>query len=184
MSFSLFSQDGELPYRQIPDYAEDYRSGNVVARFIDGLGFRYYWATEGLTEKDLAYKPSKKARTTLETLQHICNLSQTIVDASQQKPTNMPLDFSALSFEELRAKTLTNIEAASKAMLGKKNKHLKKHKIIFKRNDKQSEYPYWNMMNGPIADAIYHTGQVVSFRRASGNPINPNISVLQGKLRE
>ena len=41
---------------------------------VDGLGFRYFWATEGLTEKDLAYRPSEGARTTMETLEHISGL--------------------------------------------------------------------------------------------------------------
>lgn len=52
----------ELPYKQIPEYPEQYTSGNVIARFIDGLGYRYYWATEGLREQDLAYKPSEKGK--------------------------------------------------------------------------------------------------------------------------
>ena len=26
-------------------------------RMIDGLGFRYYWSTDGLRAKDLAYQP-------------------------------------------------------------------------------------------------------------------------------
>ncbi|RMG65160.1 MAG: hypothetical protein D6722_16205, partial [Bacteroidetes bacterium] len=36
-----------LPYRAIPDYPETFTPGTTVARFLDGLGYRYYWATEG-----------------------------------------------------------------------------------------------------------------------------------------
>ncbi len=43
----------ELPYREIPDPPENYTPGTVVSRLVDGLGFRYYWATEGLREEDL-----------------------------------------------------------------------------------------------------------------------------------
>ena len=32
-------------YYQIPEYPEKYTSENVTARMVDGLGFRYYWAT-------------------------------------------------------------------------------------------------------------------------------------------
>lgn len=40
------------------------------------------------------------------------------------------------------------------------------------------------MLNGPIADALWHVGQVVSFRRSSGNPFNSKVSVFSGKVRE
>ena len=43
----------KLPYYEIPDYPETYTAGSVAARMLDGLGFRYYWATEGLNEDDL-----------------------------------------------------------------------------------------------------------------------------------
>ena len=42
------SYQGTLPYYQIPDYPSSYNAATVAARTIDGLGFRYYWATEGL----------------------------------------------------------------------------------------------------------------------------------------
>jgi len=68
----------ELPYRQIPDYPKMYTPGNVAARVVDGLGYRYYWATEGLAAKDLEYKPSEDGRCTGETIDHILGLSLTI----------------------------------------------------------------------------------------------------------
>lgn len=73
----------ELPFYSIPPAAEHYTAANSISRMIEGLGFRYYWATEGL-------------------------------------------------------------------------------------------------INGPITDAIYHTGQVVSFRRTSGNPIPKGVNVFLG----
>ncbi|HNP07210.1 MAG TPA: hypothetical protein PKN99_06270 [Cyclobacteriaceae bacterium] len=54
--------------------------------------------------------------------------------------------------------------------------------MVFQSGDKKTEYPFWNLLNGPIADAIWHVGQVVSFRRSSGNPINSKAEVLLGKL--
>ena len=64
-TYSLKAQDEleALPYAEIPPMTGDYTPGKVAARVIDGLGFRYYWATEGLTEKDLEYKPSEEGRT-------------------------------------------------------------------------------------------------------------------------
>jgi len=74
----------DLPYYQIPDYPEKFTAGTVAARVIDGLGFRYYWATESLRDVDLNYKPNDSARTTLETIDHIYGLSNVIVNATKK----------------------------------------------------------------------------------------------------
>ena len=47
-----------------------------------------------------------------------------------------------------------------------------------------SEYPFWNQLNGPIADAIWHVGQVVSFRRTAGNSLPKGPSFLTGTVRK
>lgn len=172
-----------LPYHQIPDYPEGYTSGNIVSRLIDGLGFRYYWATEGLTEKDLAYRPSEDARNTLETIEHIYSLSRAIVNAPSQRP-NVRGEREELTYEELRSKTLRNFEQASKLLLGKTEKDIADFPIIFQRGEEKFEFPFWNLINGQIADAIYHTGQIVTLRRASGNPINPKVNVFMGRTGE
>ncbi len=177
------NRNSELPYYQIPDYPEKYTNMTVAARMVDGLGFRYYWATEGLREEDLAYKPSPEARDTRHTLEHIYGLSRTIINAAKGQANEGPLDMD-ISYEEMRKNTLINIKSASDILKSSKKKDMKKMKAIFKRKDRTSEYPFWNMINGPIADAIWHCGQVVSFRRASGNPFNSKVSVFQGKLRE
>jgi uncharacterized damage-inducible protein DinB len=169
-----------LPYYQIPDYPESYTPENVAARMIDGLGFRYYWATEGLTEKDLDYTPGNDGRSTGHTIDHIYGLTLTIVNASLNKPNVFPREDEELTFEQKRARTLENIEKASQVLKDQNANTLENNKVIFQNDNGTSEYPYWNMINGPIADAIYHTGQVVSFRRSSGNPINPNIRQFLG----
>jgi hypothetical protein len=43
-------------------------------------------------------------------------------------------------------------------------------------------FPFWNAINGPLSDAIWHTGQIASNRRASGNPFNSKAQVFLGKL--
>lgn len=173
-----------LPYYQIPDYPESYSPENVAARMIDGLGFRFYWATEGLTEKDLEYSPGNDGRSTGHTIDHIYGLTLTILNASLNKPNVFPRDDEELTFEEKRALTLINIEKASQVLKDQNANTLENNKVIFQSENGSSEYPYWNMINGPIADAIYHTGQIVSHRRSSGNPINPNIRQFLGTFRK
>ncbi len=56
--------------------------------------------------------------------------------------------------------------------------------MVFKSASGTSEYPFWNAINGPVVDALWHAGQIVSFRRSSGNPFPSNVSILNGKLRD
>lgn len=185
MATNLYSQTGNspLPYHQIPDYPDKYSATTTVARMLDGLGYRYYWATDSLRTEDLEYKPSEDSRSAGHTIEHIHGLSQTVLNAIQQK-ANVPTEPEELSFEETRKRTLENFKIASEILKNSKKKDLKKFDIVFKRGDKSSSFPFWNLLNGPIADAIYHTGQIVAYRRASGNPLNSKVSVFTGKNKE
>jgi len=173
----------ELPFKEIPDAPETYTSGNIIARMIDGLGYRYYWATEGLTKEDLAYKPTKESRSLIETLQHVYGMSEMILESEKAEPSIRPKDFTVYSFEELRRKTLKNLEVASIYAKGKTATDVSNFKITYQRGDKKTEFPYWNMLNGMLSDCIYHTGQIVLLRRSNGNPMNPNVNVFTGKTR-
>ena len=183
MGVFVFSQNptvNTLPYAEIPEAPETYTAGTVVARMIDGLGFRYYWATEGLRDEDLKFKPSEEGRTTAETIDHIYGLSKVIVNAALKKE-NVREDEGVMDFSEKRKKTLSNIKTAADIM--RTAEDLTEYKLIFVRGDNTSEFPFWNNINGPIADALWHCGQVVSHRRTSGNPFNSNVSVFSGKVR-
>lgn len=170
-----------LPYAELPEVSSTYTAGTVAARMVDGLGFRYYWASEGLRSEDLSFKPSAEARTTDETIDHILGLSTVILNSALHK-VNEGNDFSELSFTEKRELTLVNLKTA--ADIFRKSEDLNQFTVVFKGSKGNSEYPFWNQINGPIADAIWHCGQLVSFRRASGNPFNSKASMFMGKLRE
>ena len=173
----------DLPYREIPDYPSEYTAGTVTARVLDGLGFRYYWATEGLRPEDLQFQPNKDGRTSLETITHIYELTGTIVNAAKSLPNDNTQPKPTLTFEEMRRKTLENVRDASELLKKLSDKEVSQLKVIFKTERGVSEFPFWNELNGPIADALWHTGQVVSFRRGSGNPFNAKASVFTGKVR-
>ena len=166
-------------YYRIPDYPAEYNAGTVAARLVDGLGFRYYWGTEGLMTGDLAYKPSEEARTIEETIDHIVTLTQILVNAVNEKPFD-GIDLKGMSYKEKRTLTLENIRMASE-LLKSSGVDLQKYNMIFTSG---GEFPFWNLINGPIADAIHHVGQIITLRRTNGNPVNQNISVLQGTVRE
>lgn len=170
----------KLPYDKIPDAPESYTAGSVVSRMIDGLGFRYYWATYGLRTEDLQYRPSKMARTSEETLDHILSLSQVVLNSALGVPNTASLP--EMTFEEKRKRTLLNLQQASAIFI--KVEDLSKFTIVFGSGDKKIEFPFWNQINGPISDALWHVGQIVSYRRASGNPFPKGVSVLRGTRTE
>jgi len=175
-------KNNNLPYYQIPDAPEKYTAGTVAARMVDGLGFRYHWATEGLRAEDLIYRPSEKGRTCGEAIDHILGLTNVIVNATTNTANDSSVKKAELSFEEKRKKTLENLKKASDIL--RASDDLTDFNLIFTSERGTSEFPFWNNINGPIADAIWHTGQVVLLRRASGNPFNSKVSVFNGKLRE
>lgn len=177
------SAQTDLPYREIPEYPSSYTAGTVAARVLDGLGFRYYWATEGLRKEDLEFQPNKDGRTSLETITHIHDLSQNIINAARNVPNDNTVPKPTLSFEELRRRTLENVRDASNILKKLTDQEVSQLKVILKNDRGVTEFPFWNELNGPIADALWHTGQVVSFRRGSGNPFNAKASVFTGKLR-
>lgn len=182
LSINVMAQD-ELPFYEVADYTDvSYTAGSVAARMVDGLGFRYRWATEDLREEDLAYKITDSSRTSLETIDHILGLSRVIVNATNQVPTDFTKQRPELTFEEKRKETLANLERASRILITAQS--LEEFKIEFVFSGGESEYPFWNNINGPIADALWHCGQVTMLRRASGNPISSKVRFLQGKIGE
>jgi hypothetical protein len=174
-----YSQN-KLPFSKIPEAPKEISSSTITARMIQGVGFRYYWATEGLTTKDLSYRPSKDAQSSYETLGHIYGLARTINNTGSSTPNVRPLKTMPESFEDLRKETLIELEMASEKFLSANSNDVENMKIIFQRESGQSSFPIWNLINGPISDAIYHTGQVISFRRTSGNPVSKGVNVFLG----
>lgn len=172
MNFLSAQNSDALPYYEIPEHAEVYTAGTVASRMVDGLGFRYFWATEGLRAEDLEYKASETGRTSAETIDHLYGLSKFILNSISE-------------FGDKEEPSLNTFPAKREATLW----NFKKASDILKNSEDTSQFdnakfPFWNIINGPISDALWHCGQVVLLRRASGNPFNSKVSVFAGKLRE
>lgn len=183
---AMAQSKSDLPYYEIPDYPSSYTPGAIAARVIDGLGFRFYWATEGLRPEDLAYQPkgeaSGEARTAEETIQHIYSLCNTIRNTARKQPTVSGVLNTKIPFEEVRKNTLVAIKEAADLLRVAKDNELTEMKVIFKSDSGTREFPFWNILNGPVDDALWHVGQVITFRRSSGNPYNNKASVFTGKV--
>ncbi len=176
-SITAKAQNDSLPYQAFPPAPVRYTAGAVISRMLDGLGFRYYWATEGLRPVDLAFRPTPQARTSLETLQHIYFLSTMIISAveQQQVPAGQ-----LNTYENLRKATLQNIKKASTLIAGFSENDIANLKVPFG----DQTLPFWNMINGPISDCLWHIGQVVTFRRSTGNPFSSKVEVFLGKIMD
>ena len=172
------SAQSVLPYKEIPSYPANYTQGTVMSRMIDGLGYRYYWATENLRTSDLDFKPETLARSTFETMEHIYGLSFMILNASKNQ-VNERRNLFQMTANELRSATLDNLKLASEEIVLVDS--MEELNILFQSSTGRKALPFWHVLNGPLADAIYHTGQMVSFRRTSGNPMNPKVNVFMGK---
>jgi hypothetical protein len=47
------------------------------------------------------------------------------------------------------------------------------------RDGSVRDHPIWYLINGPLADALTHVGQINAWRRLAGNPC-PKVSVFLG----
>ncbi len=168
-----FAQNAsDLPYYEIPKAAESYTAGAVASRMLDGLGFRFYWATEGLSAEDLNYAPSATGRTSEATVTHILELSNFILSTLDKDAVFVKN--TALSFTAKRAETLQNIQKASSILRASKGLSEFDHET----------FKFWNIINGPISDALWHCGQIVMLRRASGNPVTSKIELFTGTIKK
>ena len=168
----------KLPYRQIPKIKENYTAQNTVARMIDGLAFRYYWASEGLRAEDLAYQPKGAGRDCQQTINHLYDLTNMMLRLTKTD-FKQAIEKDEMVFAAMRKQTLLNLEALSKEI--KESKNLSEFTV---RKDGEISVPFFNVINGPIADAIWHAGQIASFRRSSGNPISMKVNHFTGTVRE
>ena len=180
---TIMSQTSEY-FKDISEYPTEINNGNIISRMINGLGYRYYWATEKLRENDLRYRPSNDAYSTKETMVHIFTLSKTLYNTTLSKINERPDIDIPSDYENIRNETLQFLEKASKNFSNLNSEELDQMKIKFNRGGTIKSFPIWNLLNGPIADAIYHTGQIVSFRRTTGNPIDSSVNVFMGSYRQ
>ena len=180
ISINVSAQNDNLPFKELGAYSEEFSPNNIVARMIEGLGYRFYWATESLTDKDLNYKPSEDSRSSLHTLEHIYGLSVFILYTFEGKEYDFSQD--EMTFTELRNGTLKNLKMVYDML--NENADISQMQVRLNLNGQSLAFPFWNAINGPISDSLWHTGQIVSFRRASGNPVNPKVNVFIGKTME
>lgn len=160
--------------REIPEPPRELKGATVLARILDGLAFRFHWATEGLRADDYAFRPSLESMSAHELIEHMLQLvfmiKQTLwnADARERFQSDDP--------GELRNHALAQLALVREHLLSLSDDELATHEVLTRG---ESRFPVWNIMNGPIADALTHVGQINAWRRLSGNPA-PRVNVFTG----
>lgn len=166
----------DTPFGHTIEPAPEHMSGaNVLSRFIDGLAFRYYWATEELREQDFLFRPSRDSMCVHEVMAHILDLAMMIRQAARNEDYRQTP--SKGSPEEIRKQTLDTLHGLRDLLRQTRDETIAEHRVL-KRDGK--DWPIWHIMNGPLADALTHVGQIVSWRRINGNPM-PKANVFLGR---
>lgn len=140
---------------------------NTIARLIDGMGFRYRWATEDFTENEINFRPVEGSMNMMELIKHIHYLAE---KNARSFGLNVDSNDQLESFEELRNSTVYLCYDLANHLRAMSDEEL------IALNPKR----YWNLLNGPIADALTHIGQITSWRRISGNPQPAGVNVFFG----
>lgn len=173
----------ELPYTTLPP-APDHISGpGVLARLVDGMGFRYRWATEGLTGDELTYRTCDEAFTLGEVLAHMDMLllwiEGSVRGSLESEPAQLDHGYKVTPKEwpELRECTLARLVDLRALLHGTQPEDLAQ--VTLTGDPKKGPEPFWNAINGPMADFLTHVGQVASWRRLAGNPA-PRADVFRG----
>jgi hypothetical protein len=153
-------------FNRIPPYPDSISGTTVLVRLLDGLGFRFRWSTEGLSDDDYGFRPAPDCMSIEELVKHVWGLVNWVC-------LSMGLD----EFERgddiaiTRGRVLEMIHALRVALNSMSDEDLKDTTI--------RGSPFWHIINGPISDALTHVGQINSFRRLAGNP-TPKANVFTG----
>jgi hypothetical protein len=145
-------------FRTYPQEPDELSVSNAIARLIDGLGYRLYWALYGLKEKECEYTLCDGANSIGEILWHILGLVNWVhMHVYDHQMTRKP------SIIHQGIDTLLALEELRHTFLEMSDDELTSYKL--------EERSFWSYINMPLSDALHHVGQVSILRRAAGNPV-------------
>ena len=154
-----------LNYDRIDEYPERVNAVGVVLRLLDGLGFRFYWATYELDEDDFEFTPAEGGNSIGWMVSHIRGLLTWIYLNVRGEQAKQPQ-----SIVEQRNHVLDLIRMVREDIAGMSDEQFAEVRI--------EGLPFWHMINGPISDALGHVGQINMARRLRGKP-TPEANVFR-----
>lgn len=170
-----------------PPAAEPHAAA-LLARLVDGLAFRYRWASDGLRPEDLGFRPAPDAMDLGQLLAHLAQLASWMsANVAAARDGGSPVTYPAAgavveaargSPEQLVTLTLDLLHALRSDVLALGDGGLLRIRLVGGREP--TAYPVWNLLNGPLADALTHVGQLATWRRMLGRPV-PQHDVFRGR---
>ena len=162
-------------YKQLPSPPEQLSAGTILKRLLDGSGFRYSIAVDTLDKTLHDFRPVDSSMSIYEVNQHIFHLFRLTAKSLSLNPPIVHGD----SFEIYRDNVFILITAISECLGEISDDDLARVNVHLKRLDK--DFSFWYLINGFLADALTHIGQIISWRRIAGSPVK-RISPFTGDL--
>lgn len=170
----------EDAFRQLPAPPETLDVAALLVRLVDGLGFRYRWATEGLRDDDGGLRPSDGQMSLLELMAHVRDLvgwCSACAAASVDEPPRYDVG-PVGDVLGLRQQTLDALVRLRATFGTRDPAELARLRLVGRRGG--DGVPFLHMLNGPLADALTHVGQIAAWRRFGGRP-GPAADVFRGR---
>lgn len=178
-------------YHTLPDPPAEFGAATVLARLLDGLGFRYRWAADGLAPTDLAFTPGHGSMTVGELLLHMRQLVCWVgVNVNASREGGDPVRWSdacahlpdpGADPQALSEQVLQAIAQLREQLLDMGDERLADVRLL--ASSGPDLRPLWNAINGPLADFLTHVGQLNAWRRQMGKPA-PRVDVFRGRPLE
>ena len=173
----------EMPYLRIPKPPSELSANSILIRLLDAIGFRYRWATENLNQEDMWFQPCETSMSIWEVLEHInelTNFIEAFINGKDVKKGDNPPQnaYTPTCLNEMRRSTLDAISRTRSSLTFHDEGYLADRK--YPVPGEVGEFPIWNLINGPLCDALTHIGQIASWRRINNNPV-PNADAFHGE---
>ena len=162
-------------FENIEKLPDKMSAANVLVRLIDGMAFRYKCSLAELDNSYLEFRPIDGSMNLKELMEHIHKLAvwlyQTAIDNKfSKKPVS--------GLHELKNQTLKLLKDIRDKLENMDDIELANMNVHNPWSDE--EIPIWLLINGPLADILTHTGQILSWRRIAGSPV-PDADTFRGK---
>ena len=162
----------ELPFEDISQTPLEITATNALLRMVEGLAFRYRWATENLSDENIKFRPHTSSMSIEEVNSHIFDLVDSIFRAFVGEKQNKE---TLNSFQDIRESNLFLLKKLVNLL-----RKMNDSELAEMEKNTSRKLPFWYWINGPLADALTHIGQITSWRRISGNPQLKGVNVFIG----
>lgn len=153
-------------YATLPPEPARVDAAGILTRLVDAIGFRFHWATADLRADDWPFAAADGAMSLRACVEHIhALLRRTAADFG------LDLDATPADDEARRAAVLEACGA------------LRERVAACSDRDLAAIPDLWRLIQGPLADALTHIGQIATWRRIAGNPAR-RVSYLRGRVAD